>query len=575
MSRKFFAFLTIVAALTLVLVPGFMTDSTIGILLGITGLILSVVYYYTSNYEDDELDWYKKDMGLSAPFFVITSIVVWWSPLPIIHEVLYSVLFKFPVLLQFIVTVALFAGAVYLYQNSPDKELIQNLSGLLGVIAIIAIILTMVGIGLHGSFVKTNVAQDVSNSAMELETLPESSIDNSRIMPRAVAENLASNSLQYPQYSMSNGDITFLNGTPHWSWSLSPSGGAGRNKFALKQTGAVFINQSTINKDMSVIDDKNMEIGNGMAVTDNVYWQLKKDDYWVSYQDSFVVPHEDEMYIAVPYIEHEHNFRFPAFYSTPEFGGVKLVSEDGNIEDLTPEEALENEVLEGQNIYPYDLARFEVASMGFEKGIYNAYLVNEDQIQVPKVPGQGNTQPYTVPTEDGIKYFVSAEPVGSGTNSVTEVWVIDARTGEKTYVDFSETFRGARKSVQTVTDTQTVKRMGQGVEGVEPIPMVIDGKLYWNIKVVPSSSSQINYVVFYDPKTDNDITFLNKESEIRRFMSEGEDFTEVPSDSEIEDVQESEGNTLTIIIEKNNGETEEITVEEGSVIRIENPNSGD
>lgn len=510
---------------------------------------------------------------LNIAVFLVMGFVFWspkWQP------ILYALIFIGPVVLQWIFVISVVGIGAY-YANAKNRE---GLSFALAGIAILLVIVAMIGFWAAPKYSHAEKASQLKGEYTNVDTLPETSVQNSRMMPKKVAKNLMDNSLQYPMFQAGgSGDITFLNNTPHWSWHLSPSGL--RNTYMLKQQGAVFINQSTMDKDMHVVDseDTTMRFGVGMGIRDNLEWQLARDDYWKSYQDAFPVPHGDTMYIAVPYIEHNFHFggAIPQVYTTPEFGGVKLVDNDGNIEDLSPQEARDSEILDGQNFYPYDLARYEIESMAYKHGIVNTLAGlgrHKEQISVPGVPGQGNSQPFTIPTEEGIKYFVSAEPWGTDANAIYQVWVIDARTGElevKTYND--QSLRGARKASESVMAYGKIGKLREGFEAVEPLPVVRDGTLYWQVRIVPSSSAKVSYIAFFNSHTE-DVTVVQTGQDVRAWLS-GSDVSDASIDigqSETSDDSTingtSSGGDVQITIQKSDGTTETITVEEGSTVTI-------
>lgn len=413
----------------------------------------------------------------------------------------------------------------------------------------------------------------VEPNAEELDKLPDSSTTTSRIAPQAVSENWATNSLQYPRYNIEGGDITYINGTPHWSYSLAPDGAF--NTFTRKQRGAVYVNQSSFSKDITVHDDQNFVCGEGMAMTDNVGWQISRDDYFKDYQDTFVVPHEGQSYLVTPYITHSWEFRLtplPQFYAVPEFGGVKVVDQDCNIQDMSPDEAHDSEILgEVQNYYPYELAMFKVESMAYKNGILNTIIGHEEQLEVAGVPGQGNGQPFTVPTEDGIQYFIAAEPWGEA-NGVYQVWTIDAQTGEPSVqsLDQEDAYRGPRKAVDSVMAHPQLSRLND-VEAVEPIPVVRDGTLYWQVRVVPESSSRITYVAFFNADNE-EVAIVESTNQVNAFLS-GDQVNTTPEQQSNDEANDGAECSFTIVIEYEDGSTDTICVEDGESVTIEDGNS--
>lgn len=52
----------------------------------------------------------------------------------------------------------------------------------------------------------------------------------------------------------------------------------------------------------------------------------------------------------------------------------------------------------------------------------------------------------------------------------------------------------------------------------EPIPTVIDGRMYWSVRVVPNDASGISYVAFVDAKT-TDVAEAETSAQISAFIA--------------------------------------------------------
>lgn len=541
-------------ALFLMVIPGLLSNSLVLVSAGFIGTALGGVTLILKNRQN------TYDYGIYAHgiawLFVLIAIPVWWSP--VYQGIMYASFFVYPILIQSLVMLVLVVAIGFVVYHKKD-ETIGGAIMFLGVIFVVVFFIA--GIFFSGAFAKIDMADRVQSESEEINNIPDTSVENVRIMPQAVARNLARNSLQTPKYRLSNGDISFINGTPQWSWSLVPDSIV--NHYIEKQIGGVYVNQSDIKQNIVTKDEARFKYGNGMGLRDNIYWQLIREDYWASYQDSFVFPEGGEQHIAVPYVKHDVRFKFPFFYSVPKFGGVKLVEQDGTIQNLSPSEVSKNEELSGQNYYPYDLARFKVESMYYRTGsIINAHFIHDNQIVVPTVPGQGNNQPFTVPTEEGIKYFVAAEPYGSTSNGVKEMWIIDGKNGETKYIKYDDNMRGARKAIESVMGEPEISRLTDA-QGVEPLPVVVDNDLYWMIRVVPSTSARVSKVAFLNAK-NGDIKIVSTNQEIRSFLSGNTEVIQQPTQQN----NISISSALSVQIQRENGTLENKTIQEGGSITI-------
>ncbi len=358
------------------------------------------------------------------------------------------------------------------------------------------------------------LAERTDDRAAELERLPSVEPSAPRILPKSVGTQFASNSLQFPRHTLAGADIAFVNGTPTWSFALRPDGAV--NTLIAQQAGAAFVDMTTTEKKIQIVE-RPMACGPGMQITDNLAWVLHKERFFADYQDPFYLLHQGELYGAIPMVEYEHRWRFPTFYSVPVFAGVALIDEACEITMLDPEEAAEHPVLEGQPFYPYDLARQEVNSMRYVNGILNKLFTHEGELELAPVPGEGNDQPFTVLTEDGIRYFLAAEPFGKA-EGVFQVWTLDARTGEAAVLklDPGSSLLGPSKAAQFLRkDNPRVDWSRMTVS--EPVPTVVDDVLYWHVKAVPRDSAGVAFTAFVNADTGN-VTEASTVRDVVRFL---------------------------------------------------------
>jgi hypothetical protein len=341
------------------------------------------------------------------------------------------------------------------------------------------------------------LGQTTIADATDRADLPTADADHPRIVPRAVANRYASNSLQTSRFKATGGDVTVVDNTTYWSYALSPDGT--RNRYLEKQNGTVLVNMERQGKSVRVVNGE-MDAGIGMSVTDDYKWQLHKSGpYLVDYHDPFMVVEDGEQYLAVPYTKPVFGFRLPVPFTRPSWGGVALIDSDGGIRHLSPEAAQANEVLRNQRLYPFELARQQVSATRYRNGIVNTLPVvgaHREEIELAPLPGEGNRQPFLTRTAEGLTYFVAAEPFGD-TQGLREVWVVDPRTGtfERFRTSDGSTLVGPRKAADFVRQAARTTDWSR-FDPTEPIPTVIDGSLYWQLRVVPSDASGISYVAF-------------------------------------------------------------------------------
>lgn len=359
--------------------------------------------------------------------------------------------------------------------------------------------------------------------------LPNTSQDHVRVLPRAVADEYARSSMQYPQYELSSSDITYHDGSFTWSYGLQP------DPFMVSwqgsQNGAFFVDMETHNKDIDVVEQK-VQCGMGQVFLDSFQYKMATDRLDVDRDGdtSFVFEHEGELHIAQSYVTHDWHWKWtpvPQPYAVPEYGGTQVIDSECNIEDLSPSEVEQSEMLENQNTYPYDLAMFRVESQQLVHGIWNAMFYQRDVPQFDGVSGQGNDQPFTVPVEDGngtdLAYFVAAEPAGSG-NGIYQIYTLDAQTGEIRYVQYDETQIGPQKATDFVRKENPRVNWATGesgtMEATEPIPVVRNDVLFWQVRVVPTDSTGMSYTAFVNAET-SEVTEVEGDAQIYDFIGSG------------------------------------------------------
>ncbi|MFD1512370.1 hypothetical protein [Halomarina rubra] len=489
-----------------------------------------------------------------------------WFVRPWFQPLAYRLFVESPGVLQWLGVVALLLVAYALYGTrngwvGTDTH-VQTDAGQVPVVVVafgfLVVLALVVGGGVGGLYEAEATSERVGATVTDVESLPETNSETARVLPQTVARQYAENSLQYPRYRLAGGDITVVDGTPHWSYALAPDGGL--NSVRLKQRGAAFVDMTTTGKSLDIREGE-FTVGQGMAVTDDYEWALSKHAYWRDYRDPFVVPHDGDLYLAVPYVTHDWEFRatpLPQMHSVPEFGGVSVIAPDGSITDFSPEEAVESEVLAGQNVYPYELARHEVASRAYQNGILNTWFAHEDQLELAPVPGE-NDQPFTVFTEDGPSYVLAAEPWGDAAG-VYQLWTVDGRTGAPERLTFPRTdaLLGPSRATDVAMQQPEISRLND-VSPAEPIPVVRDGRLYWQVHIVPNSSAGLSYIAFVDASTQDTYT-VRTGSAAKAFIG-GESVEGGGNESTGgESGPNGPGDGLVIVVERQDGTTQRVTV---------------
>lgn len=394
------------------------------------------------------------------------------------------------------------------------------------------------------------------------------------MIPRSVADNYAQSSMQQPQYQLTTSDIAYHNGSYVWSYSIVPEPLV--VKLTGQQYGAMYVDMTTTEKRIQKEESRFVN-GRGLALFDSYRYQsvLESPGKEHRWQTTFNAQSNGQPYMAHSTITYDWHFRpfpIPQVFATPRMGSVELMYPNGSTESLSPAQARNTSLLEGQNYYPYHLSNYKVESMQFRQGIINKFFVGDEVLAIADLPEGGNQWPLAVPTEANspeLTYFTATEPTGAG-NGVYEIWTTDAQTGEMGVQQYNDSQIGPQRAVDFIERTPQVNRLSNA-QAVSPVPIVQGESLYWHAKVIPGSESGVVYTAFVNAASGEG-TLLEGTQPIYAFLTQGQ-VQEVQRQA-----QQTNQNTMTVRIAVTNqaGEIQgmrNITVPEGGNVKItaENP----
>ncbi len=378
--------------------------------------------------------------------------------------------------------------------------------------AVVFVVLAGVGGAAAGFLSGSTLGHQTMTSAQTVDHVDASDPSHPRILTKSVAEQFASNTLNFPQYTISDGDIAVENGTPYWSFALEPDGTW--NYLTKRQHGTVFVDMTTENARVNTVTG-DMNAGIGAAFYNNYRWHLlKHGPYLASYGDPYMITHDGEQYVVAPYTKPQFHW-LPIPYTTPKWGGDVVIAANGTQQTLTPKQAASSPVLSGQKLYPFDLTRQKVAATKYRNGILNTYTSHKGQIEIAPVPGDGNDQPFFVLTKRGPEYVVAVEPYGNA-QGLKEIWLVDARTGAYHRYVPNESLFGPRKATTYVRKAARTTDWDRFTPA-EPIPAVVNGRLYWEVRVVSNDGSGISYVAFVDAR-NSDVHDIQSSKAVSKFL---------------------------------------------------------
>jgi len=512
----------------------------------------------------------------------IALVVIYlWRPL--FHFIFYD-MFHSPGAFIFW-TIALVAATVLWFMPPLEVDRVEELDrSMFAKLSIFALVLVAAALlsGLYAlpanAVEERTLAQETMADGEEIDEFPAVNADNARIAPRPVADVQSRGSVSYRQYRLGTSDIARMeDGRLAWSYPIQPDGF--RNMLRENQQGVILSDMTTIeNRELQAVDDREFAVGEGMLLHRGSTWNLRKSDYGAQYRDDAVeFIHDGEPYMAYPKTGHEWHLT-PIPHTTPTWEGVALVHPDGTIEQFSPEEARESEILDGQRLYPLYNTQRRMESLGYREGIINQLPVvgsHVNEVEIANLPaGAGNSQPFVIDLAgEQMSYVTALEPFGADTRGLDEVWFANAETGSFRYFGTErETLLGPERAMglvrgaDTRTDWDTADSQGE-FSVVEPVPVTVGGDLWWHAKVVPADSTDITRNVFVNADTRETIELVSTEA-VKQFVA-GEDIDAIEDQVETEPAEGEENIDYYIVIEDEDGEViDRIPIEEGEEANV-------
>ncbi|MFB6109141.1 MAG: hypothetical protein ABEJ82_09955 [Haloplanus sp.] len=492
--------------------------------------------------------------------YAVVALVFCILELPTVQGFLYVVVVGTPSFLQWGVVALLIGGVAYRRRSR---------SLLVAAVLVFVVFAVFVGPLVGSIYAHDDVANRMQGDATHLQTLPNTSKENVRMLPRSVADNYAQSSMQYPQYRLTSSDIAYRNGTYQWSYGIVPD--AFLVSWFGHQRGAMYVNMTTTNKDIHV-EQTAFTDGRGQVFFDSYAYRsvLSAPLQYHDWETTFNARANGTSYIAHSTTTYQWRVRLtplPEVYAVPQFSGVELMYPDGKMEHLSPREAERSPLLRGQNVYPYSLALYRVRSMQYVHGALNKWFWKEDVLQVADLPEGGNHWPLVVPTDGTphrLTYFVATEPTGSG-NGIYQIWTFDAQTGDAGVEQYDDAQIGPQRAVDFVSRDPEVNRLSSA-QAISPVPIVKGDTLYWHVKVVPRSHSGVTYTAFVNADT-GDVTLLQGDAPVYAFMTQ----REVSQVNAEPSGPTGSGTTVRVVVTDANGTivgTQNVTVPEGGSVQV-------
>jgi hypothetical protein len=322
------------------------------------------------------------------------------------------------------------------------------------------------------------------------------------------------------------------------------------NSIANNQDGAMVIEPDG----SAEIIDQEFRRGEGMALYRNVRWKLIRSKFFAHHTNQYYVVDGEELLGIVPYIS--YRFSFPVM--VPEWGGVMVVHPDGETEKLTPEEAVNDGRFDGERLYPEQLARKVGNVWKYRNGYWNTWFAHEYEATIPRINTSDqpaseessaaiseatstNQMPFLIPTREGPRWFLAAEPYGRSFSMYRAIYV-DAHSGEITFFDpgTGSALIGVNKALDYAKATFPNYQWGENAVILEPRPVVKDENLYWMATITNSDKAGVNQTVMVNASEQGEVTVLETYDDVTAFV-EGENTGETVNVEDGDGLPEASG----------------------------------
>lgn len=370
-----------------------------------------------------------------------------------------------------------------------------------------------------------------------------------RLVPQEVAVEIASSGFNSPTEKLT--DFRSVRTPEGLAWTAFRTPDGAFRIFSKKSQGFVTLNAESTERQVKQ-SDAELAVAPGQLLTDNLRWKLLKKHYLIDLANPVgALDRQGRPIIIVPYTSYKG-----WLIRRPVLGGVFVVHPDGEIEDLSPEEARKRpEIISTGRLFPDTLARRIQDAYAYKRGIWNRFVLHEEQTQISDT--ENNQQPYLIDFgERGAKWVTVAEPFGQAF-AANAIFLTDTVTGKTEIwrVPRNASLSGNRRAVETVRSVSIpgVVFAGEGAKGtggrfkvVEPRPVFVGGRLLYLVSVIPENGNSVSKSVVVDAARNKVVAIFDNDTDPRadqatlRYLATGElDRAALPQ----QDGAESQGTT--------------------------------
>jgi hypothetical protein len=167
------------------------------------------------------------------------------------------------------------------------------------------------------------------------------------------------------------------------------------------------------------------------------------------------------------------------------------------------------------------------------------------------------------------------EPFGEDTRGLDEVWFANAETGEYTYFGTDkQTLTGPERAMGIARSADSRTNWGANFVVTEPVPVTVDGTLWWHLKVSPTDFTDVTRNVFVNADTGATAE-IRDDREVRSFIRGDVNVSAAePDGSEpaVEPAPDDENVAYFVVVTDDQGNViERIPVQEDQEVAIVGP----
>ena len=392
--------------------------------------------------------------------------------------------------------------SVTLRVRRPRGVGLKVFAGFIAVLIVLGVVASV-----QGMFVAAASGAQLMGDARRLEEpIP---VVMTRIIPLKTAYANALSKLTIPTHTIfwEETSILYDGNRAVFGWLVEPEGGV--NSFVMSPLGAILFDGSDYPFNITFIKHEMVWGLHNMRFTplyvDTLARHIKLGCIWCKpiYSDIVIAPLNGKVYVLIPL----EGWDTGGLTSIPRLAAYAVVSEDGEVR-IVPADKLMDDPVTGEAlrryripVVPETIAREWVEAMRWAPGVI-ATAVMHATFEIRDVGA--NPQPYLVFDDNGnLWWLFVAEPSGESYAVKYLIYVnASSPTPDIRIYEPTEQLIGPSRIANYVMKAHPTYDWSL-FELAEPIPMVVNGTLYWKVTIITSDGRGVVSIDLVDARTGN------------------------------------------------------------------------